>query len=55
MLIGILRRSSYEYIPLLKGDALAHSQEKFSLESILKELSWFKEKFDDIDQALVSN
>ena len=55
MLIGIIRKSRYEYIPLLKGDALAHSPEKFSSESILKELSLFKEEFDDIERALVSN
>jgi hypothetical protein len=65
MLIGIMRRSAdekdwlsipeYQFRPLLKGDTLIRTQEKFSPESILNELSMFKKECDENEQALVSH
>jgi len=64
MLIGIMRQSAtdktcsstskYVFLPLLKGDTLIRTKEKFSTKSVLNELSMFKEECDENEQALVS-
>jgi hypothetical protein len=64
MLIGIMRRcatektcsstSEYVFLPLLKGDTLIRTKEKFSPKSVLNELSKFREECDENERALVS-
>jgi hypothetical protein len=66
MLIGIMRRSvgeralsftgeyEYEFKTLLRCDTLIRTEERSTLETILRELIIFKEKCDDHEPASVS-
>ena len=64
MLIGIMRlfeeekngllTSEYEFKTLLKGDTLTRTQSKSNRETVLKELTFFKQECYDNEQALVS-
>ena len=64
MLIGIMRlyvenredslTSEYQFKVLLKGDILIRTREKSSRESVLNELSIFKQECNENEQALVS-
>ena len=64
MLIGIMRlyvenregslTSEYQFKVLLKGDILIRTREKYSRESVLNELSIFKQECNENEQALVS-
>jgi hypothetical protein len=46
MLIGITKKSEYEFVSLLTKDTLIRTQEKFDRQSVLNELSLFREEFD---------
>ncbi len=46
MLIGITKKSEYEFVPLLKNDTLIRTQKKFDRQLVLNELSLFKEEFE---------
>ena len=64
MLIGIMRlyvenrkdslTSEYQFKVLLKSDILIRTREKSSRESVLNELSIFKQECNENEQALVS-
>jgi hypothetical protein len=51
---GWTSKSVYQFKLLLKGDTLAHTHEKSSRETVLRELSFFKDECDDNEQILVS-
>lgn len=50
MLIGVIKRSEYQLVPLLKSNTLVRTEEQSSRQAVLTELSMFREEFD----ALVS-
>ncbi len=63
-LIGIMRRSAeeevwsvtshYQFQTLLEGDRMTHTQEMLTQETLLKQLSIFKEACDENEHASVS-